>query len=306
MSTTDFANWVPVEYDSNVLQRALQDSAIETYGRGIPMTSDTKKVPRNAGHSVAAGSTYSADSSTADTVLLDSVKFTGLDVMDEDQLSDAESIIDVIGAKMTDWATSYAVAFDNSCIGVTAASNGTTRPFTSIYKAVRTTDSAVSYTADTNYVNYAGAASAAYDALSSTLALVEGGAHWRESNALVIAHPTFKDVLRKAKDTTGAPVFVQGQGGDSGTPDRLFGIDIQWSRGAKTSNFFIEEPEGNPLLVVVADRDKLVRGDRLPVAFRLDESRSHDLVDESALKFRTRKAFVVGHVKAFAVCEKTA
>jgi HK97 family phage major capsid protein len=309
MSTTDFPNWVPIEYSSEVVQRAIQESAVERYGRGIKMTSDTKKVPRSAGHSVGTGATYTADSSTADTVLLDSVKFTGQDLMDADQLADAESIIDVIGTKARDWATSYAVAFDNSCLGVTAANNASstqTRPFDSVYYKVRNNDSAAGYTADANYVNYNGSASGAYTSLSNALGLVEGGAYWREANAVVVAHPNFRQVLRNATDTQGRPIFVQGQSGDSGQPDTLFGIEIVWSRGAKTSNVRSEEPEGNPLLVIVADREKLIRGDREPVQFRMDEGRAHDSTDETALKFKSRKAFVVGHTKAFAVVEKTA
>lgn len=65
--------------------------------------------------------------------------------VDEDDLSDAESIIDVITPKEMDWAISYSDVFDHVCLGVTGAELTTPtdlRPFTSVYKSLRTTQTA--------------------------------------------------------------------------------------------------------------------------------------------------------------------
>lgn len=302
-------DWIPVEWEETVLARVNQTSAIESFGKPFVMNTDQKRVPRSLGAVVGTGSTYTPDDSTNDNVLLDAVKFHGQFIVDQDALRDADSIVDTLRAKASDWATSYAVAFDNACIGVTASANGGSAPFTSIYKTVRSNGaSGESYTADDNYVNHSGAASAVYEDLSTVMGLVENGFYYNPVRALVIAHPAFKAVLRNTKDNQGQPIFVQGV---AGTPDTLFGVPIQWSLGAKTSNQRSQNPEGNPLLVVVGDTDALMRGDRLnesggnsPEAL-IDRARAHDSTDEDALKLRVRKAFEVSHPKAVAVLEKT-
>jgi HK97 family phage major capsid protein len=230
----------------------------------------------------------------------------GRSVLDEDDLADASMIVDTIAQRGADWAVSYATALDNACLGVTATENGTTSPFTSVYKAVRTSTTAEGYTANDNYVNHAGAASAAYDDMSNALRLVEITDYWDANQALIIAHPAFRDVLRRTKDDNNMPIFVQGQGGDAGQPDTLFGVEIFWSRGAKTSAAVTPTPEGNPLLIFVGNRHLMKLGVRSGPESRLDVSRAHDDTDDTAVKFRSRRGFKVGHTKAFSVLEKTA
>jgi HK97 family phage major capsid protein len=141
--------------------------------------------------------------------------------------------------------------------------------------------------------------------MSKALNLVEVSDYWDESNALIIAHPAFRQVLRNVKDNNGTPVFVQGQGGDAGQPDSLFGVEIFWSRGAKTSPSMSASPTGNPLLVFVGDRNLLKLGVRSGPESRLDLSRAHDNVDDTAVKFRTRRGFQLGRIAGFSVLEKT-
>lgn len=305
-SPTYLDNWIPIEWDSEVIMRVNKTSAVEALGQRHPMNTLTKRVLRQAGYQVTAGSTYTADSGALDYITLTAVRFMGQSVLDEDDLADASLIVDTIAQRAADWAVSYATAFDNSCLGVTAAATGdSTAPFTSVYKAIRTTNSATSYTADANYVNNSAGPSAYYDDMSKTLKLVEAGDYWDGNNALIIAHPEFRDVLRRTKDNQGEPVFVQGQGADSGQPDRLFGVEIFWSRGAKTSPVMSSTPGGNPLLIFVGDRGLLKLGVRSGPESRVDVSRAHDSVDDTAVKFRTRRGFQIGHEKGFAVLEKT-
>ena len=42
-------DWIPIEYDSEVVQRVLMESVIERYGSKVPMRSKTKSIPRSAG-----------------------------------------------------------------------------------------------------------------------------------------------------------------------------------------------------------------------------------------------------------------
>lgn len=305
-SPTYLDNWIPIEWDSEVIMRVLKASAVEALAQKHTMNTATKRILRQSGYSVTVGTTYTTDASDLDYVTLTARRFMGRSVLDEDDLSDAAMIVDTIAQRGADWAVSYATALDNACLGVTATENGTTAPFTSVYKAVRTTTSAESYTADAHYVNHAGAASAAYNDLSEALRLVEITDYWDANQALIIAHPAFRDMLRRVKDNNGTPVFVQGQGADAGQPDTLFGVEIFWSRGAKTANQVSPTPEGNPLLVFVGNRHLMKLGVRSGPESRLDVSRAHDDTDDTAVKFRSRRGFKVGHTKAFSVLEKTA
>jgi HK97 family phage major capsid protein len=172
-----------------------------------------------------------------------------------------------------------------------------------VYKSIRTTNSATDYTADDNYVSWNGTASAAYDKFSETLRLVEVGQYWDSSRSLIIAHPGYRDAFRRTKDDQNLPIFVQGT---AGTPDTLFGVEIFWSRGAKTSAVMTQAPAGGDLLIFCGDRSLLKLGIRSGPETRVDVSRAHDDFDDTAVKFRTRRGFNVGHEKAFAVLENTA
>jgi HK97 family phage major capsid protein len=299
-------NWIPIEWDSEVIMRVLKASAVEALAEKHPMNTSTKRILRQQGYTVTVGKQYQADNSDLDYVTLTARRFMGQSVLDEDDTADAAMIVDTVTKRAADWAVSYATALDNACLGVTATEDGTNAPFTSVYNAVRTNDTAASYTANANYIGSSLAASAAYDELSSTLKLVETSDYWDGNNALIIAHPAFRDVLRRVKDNNGTPVFVQGQGGDSGQPDTLFGVEIFWSRGAKTSPAVSAAPSGNPLLVFVGNRQLLKLGVRSGPESRMDVADAHSNVDDIAVKFRSRRGFQLGHVKAFSVLEKTA
>ncbi|WP_078622894.1 phage major capsid protein [Streptomyces prunicolor] len=300
------SNWIPIEWSSTAIQRVQSRSAVEGYARGENMGSDTMRVLRSGGLTVGVGGTYVSDSSSNDYILLDSQPFTGQFIVAEDDLADADSVINTINVKATDWAANYADVFDNACLAVTGAGDGSSgTPFNSVYKTIRTNGSGVTsaYSADANYLAWNGTASAAYDKFSGTLGLVETGQFWDMSNSLVIAHPTFRASFRQTKDDNNMPVFVQGL---AGTPDTLFGVPVAWSLGAKTSPTVSAAPAGNPILIFCGNTDLLVRGDRLSPRALIDTARAHDSTDQTALKLKVRKAFGVAHPNGFSVLEKTA
>ncbi|GAX54740.1 phage major capsid protein [Streptomyces olivochromogenes] len=307
MAANDMSDWIPIEWDSAVIQRVLKASAIEATASRTGMTTSTKRILRAGDFDVNTGTTYVDDDSDLDYVTLTARRFMGKTVLEEDDLKDAESIVDVIGQRAMDYANSYATYLDNACVGVTASENGTTVPFTSIYKTVRTNgaNGTSGYVADANYVNWNGAASGAYNSLSNTLKLVEVGDYFDEANALIIANTAFRDVLRQVKDNNGTPIFVQGQGTDSGQPDTLFGIEIFWSRGAKTSAVAGSKPAGNPLLVFVGDRGLLKLGVRSGPETIVTPADAQSNTDQTALKLRSRRGFALGNVFGAAVLEKT-
>lgn len=305
MATVNVDDWVPEEQGSAVIQRVNQMSAVETYARRIPMSSATKEEPRSGGMDVevvSKGGTYGEDASANDLVTLATRKFGKIARLTEEDLDDITAV-DVLTTKRVDWATSYSKMIDNACLGTTAATNGTTVPFTSVYKAIRTTNADTSYTADANYISAAG--SVTYDNLSELLSLVEGGDYWDDSSALVIAHPKFKNVLRGIKDSQGRPIFVEGQGGDSGTPPTVFDHTARFSLGAKTSATALSAPTGNPLMIV-CNSNLLYLGTRSGpewMVARANTGSAGFTSDEDLLKLRARRGFAVAHENAFAVLE---
>lgn len=305
MARNTFEDWIPEEWDSQVVQRVAQVSVIESEAREYPMATDTRHIPRSAGvdvNGVAKGTAYGEDESVNDDVLLTAKKAgRAIRIADEDL---QDSNVAILEQKRVDWATSWAKYLDNACLAVTAAESGVTVPYTSVYKAIRTSNSDTSYTADANYVASATGGNVSYNNLSALLGKVETGDYWEEGMVLVIAHPSLREKLRNIKDDQNQPIFVRGQGGDAGTPDTLFGHRIRWSLGARTSATAVHNPTGNPLVIVV-NRDFLAIGKRSGPESRVagPDTGAAFLTDEALLKMRARRAFALTHEKAAAVLE---
>jgi len=139
-----------------------------------------------------------------------------------------------------------------------------------------------------------------YNNLSQTLKLVEVS-DWFDPAAMVaIAHPSFKDTLRRIKDNTGEPIFVDAQ--MAGTPDRLFDYPLRWSLGARTHATASSAPTGSPLLFF-GNSDLLRVGKRSgPESVFIDGRNGLGaLTDESILKMRARRAFLLGNPFGFSV-----
>lgn len=303
-------NWIPIEWDDQVIQRVLSDSAVERFGHPTKMTTATKRILRSAGLDINGGSTYTADASDNDYVTLTARKVNSLFEVDEDDLADADSVVDTVKTKGNDWAISYADHFDNACLGTSGVENGGTVLYTSVYKALRSDNSDTGYTADDNYLSWDGTlkiastpdGSSLYEKLSATFALVENSKYWSSADQLVIASPSWRSKLRTCLDGQGRPIFTQGTGG---TPDMLFEAPIAWSRGCKVSATNTQSPTGNGLLIY-GNRQFLKRGDRSNGEILVDKARAQDTTDNTAVKIRVRKGFVVGHESALAVLEETA
>lgn len=305
--------WIPIEYSSDVVQRVLTESVIESEGRRVIMGSKTKSIPRSAGLVVTVGTTYTSDTSANDEITITARRFISRVTIDEDDLADANTRVDVLGAKALDWAISYADVFDNACLGVTGVENGTTVPFTSAYKRMRTSNADTSYTADANYLTWdddiisipaTPTGTSLYEKLSATFRKVEVGKYWSDPDMIVIAHPGWRDALRLCLDGQGRPIFTQGSRmPGNGTPDMLFDTPVRWSRGCKTSATLSGTPAGNDLLYYV-NRRHLARGDRSGPETLTDDARAQDDTDDYAMKFRTRRGFQLTHEAACAVLER--
>ena len=311
MSRQTFENWIPEEWGGAVITRIRAVSAIESAARGELMGSDTKHVPRSGGISftggVGKGVAYTEDGSTNDEVLLTAIKFgTVMRVADED-LKDTTGVANIIQIKQLDWARSYAIGFDNACLGTSAASNGTTIPFTSLYKALKTTNAAVSYTANANLTVTATGSALTYANVSTTFGMVETSNFWLDGEQIVIAHPSFRKALRNILDTQNRPIFIEAQSQAAGTPDTLLGLPVRWSLGARASGTATDSAAGNPLLFV-GNPQYLIRGDRSGPEYMLAgaDTGAAFLTDEALLKMRARRGFAVGNENAWAAIELAA
>ncbi|MEV4337375.1 phage major capsid protein [Streptomyces sp. NPDC049590] len=288
MARTNADAWVPEENDSEVVTRVLQNSAVEAVARRITMGSDTIKVPRMGAFSVdivAKGADYVDAEPTLDNVILDAYKFGKTITLAEEDLDD--TLADIVTGYQKEWAVSYARQLDNAAIAVTGTQNGSTVPFTSLYKAA----------ASGQKIATAGAVT--YDHLSNVFGIYEGGAYANDADTVVLAHNSFKSTFRGIKGTDGHPVFMERL---DGTPSTLFGVPVQFSYGLKTSATMTDNPSGNPLLVV-GNRQHLLLGVRSgPESAIGEEFRS----DEAILKMRARRGFAVARTEAFGILEVTA
>lgn len=303
MARNTYEDWIPEEWSGPVIQRVQQLSAVERLARRVPMSTDTKHVPRSAGvdvNFVAKGGAYTEDTSLNDEVLLTAHKFgRAIRIADED-LQDTSQVTNIITVKQTDWATSYAKFIDNATLATSAASNGTTIPFNSLYHSLTQSNADTGYTANAN-LTQTGSGGVTYDNLSGTLADYEDSDFFDESNTIVIASPVFKAKFREVKDDNNRPIFIENT---DGTPSTLFNYPVAWSNGCRLSATATSAPAGAPVLFV-GNREFLFLGIRSGPESRTAAADSGVgfLTDEAILKMRARRGFVVAHEKAWACLE---
>jgi HK97 family phage major capsid protein len=304
MARTTLDLWIPEEKESAVLQALSATSVIESEIAPTPMGTNAKSVNRSSATQVdviSKGGVYGEDGSANDDVILTARKFGKVFRLAEEDIDDSPT--DIINAKKNEWALSFAKTFDNACLGTSAAANGSTVPFTSLWRALTTADAAVGYTASANVVKAVGA-TPTYDELNTLIGIYENSDFFDESNGLVIASPSFKKVLRGIKDSQGEPIFVAN--GRNGDPDTLIGYPIRFTKGAQITTVATGTP-GVPTtastpLVFIGNKQFLIRGVRSgPESVVIDGmGGASALTDETLLKMRARRGFVVGNVQAWA------
>lgn len=313
----DMDVWKPVETGGDVIREMDRVSAIEALGRPEPMQSDTKRVRRSGDFDVAGvakGAEYGFDTNTNDYVEIIAAKVGGARKFAEEDLGgDVEGGADLLGETERQAANALAVTFDQGCIGTTAARNGTTVLWPSIYYTLTQADADLplgSYSANANIAQWYNTdvmadGKVGYRGLSSFLALYEEGPFYDEGNTVIIGSPAWKRVLREVMDGNGRPYWQDGQ-------DNLFGYPVRWTTGARKHATTTKNPTGNPLLVV-ANRNLLIKGmARLTpqmvnanpgVAIQRAINGIGFLSDEAIFKAAMRRGFVLGEPRGAAVLE---
>ncbi|PKV95918.1 HK97 family phage major capsid protein [Amycolatopsis echigonensis] len=317
MANINLLQWVPYEYDPNVIQRVKQTSAVINFGQNVTMGSEAKSIPRSGGaraQAMSAGSNYSTDNTANDAVWLYAQKYGGALPVNEEDLND--SLADVVNTKLNDFTTSTMIQFDNHSLGVTGAkgsvtlADGTHPQFDSLYYILTQTDPVTGYQANAN-ITQGPSGGITYDSLRAPLKAVETGNYFQPNNIAIIAHPAFADTLRGIKDSNQRPIFVESSngtagGGQGGPSMTLFGHPLQWSLGCRLSGAPTDQPTGHPFLVVCS-RDYLIYGTRQPLAHQEIDGLTGvgALSDSFYLKTQMRRAFVPGHQNAFGLLVDT-
>lgn len=314
MAASDVDNWIPEEEGGPVIQKIQASSVVEVEARQESMSTLTKKVPRDGGvdfeGATSKGVAIAEDAGDVDTVLLTARKLARIVRLNDEDVEDTSDVANVITQKQLGWARAYGIGFDNSTLATTAAENGTTVPFTSLYKVLRTTDNALpdgaTYTADDNLIQSAtGSVDLAYADLSDLFGIGESSDFWEEAEMLVIAHPAFRGLFRGIMDDNNRPVFLENQSRTGqGTYDTLWNTRVRWTTGARTSAVGTNKPPGNPLLFV-GNRQMLIKGNRSGPEYAVagPNSGAGFTVDQTLLKFRTRRGFAVGDPRSWACYE---
>ncbi len=282
--------WIPEPYASQVLTKVYAESAVQATARQVQMTAPTLSVPRfesDGADIVAEHAVIPVQEAILDEVVLRAVKFANRFVISIEDQRDA--LINVLDAKKVAWANSFARKLDNACLGVTVARTGLdAAPFESVYFAAN---------AAGNVTQTAGVLQ--YEDLNTMFENIETGDY--NGNLVVIAHPNFKAALRNLKDAVGDRVVSDPLG--AGVPS-IFGNELRFSTGARTSAAATDKPTGNPLLIV-ANKDHMILGVRDGVESQVSDQPRWE-TDEVELKMRARRGFVPAAGEAFYVIEKTA
>lgn len=317
----DATGWLVEDKDSTVVKAYTHTSAWEKAARPVTMTANVVEIPRIEDMDVDVipkGGAYGEETSDADVIAIRARKFGKALRIAEEDVED-KKLADYLALKKASAGSSFAKKFDNAAIGTSAAENGTTVPFTSLYRAITTADATTGYTANANHLSATvaafAAAGAAYDTLNSLIALAEDSPYYDESAMTIIASPYFRRILRGVKDGQGRPLFltdfVNGR-----RVDNIFGIPIEWSVGARVTAVATTNPSGalgvkgtagNPLIAVV-NKAAAVVGNRKPFESVVIPGRdgTSALTDEDILKVRARKAAGVTIPGAHAVYEQLA
>jgi HK97 family phage major capsid protein len=288
MAFTDLTvanGWIPVDTATDPLFKDVNVSAVEAVARIERMTTDQRKVLRfvDSGVDVVAeGALIPLNDPDLDSVILDAAKFANRYAFSSEDVEDA--VVDAMRAAQRTWVSNFAVELDNACLGVT----GTGGPFESVYRAVGAG----------NRTATAGALT--YDDLVEAFGEMETN---QKGGLVAIAHPSFKMTLRSLKDSDGNFVVDPDNRLGAGVPT-IFGHELRFSYGARTSAAVSDAPTGNPLLVV-ANKSNLILGVRSgPEAQVSDEAQWEN--DNIELKMRARRAFVLAEADAARVIELTA
>lgn len=309
---------IPTEFSQTVLTAVQQTSVIEAVARPEVMTSDTKEVARFGGFTVgtvAKGAEYGFSTNVPDKIELIARKVGGAAKIAEEDLVDTVTGEGTMRNTEREAGTALATHYDHAALGTTAAANGTTVKYTSVYRTLSQTQTTPwgTYTGNDNILqvetsDFAGGAG--YDSIVDWLALYEESIWFDEANTIVLASPVFKSRFRKLRAAEdGRPFFTDAQ---SGGDPQFFGYRGRWTRGARTHAVDTQSPTGNPFMLI-GRADFLINGrartsaGMVPgnpgTAWQRANNGIGFLSDEAIMKATMRRGFACALPQGFAILE---
>lgn len=308
---------IPTEPSGPALVALGEASAIETYANPVTMLSDTKEIDRFGGFQVATvakGAEYGFSTNTPDKIEMVARKVGGAAKIAEEDLVDTTTGEGTMRMYEAEAGKALAAHYDNACMGVTAAQNGTTVKYESIYRAVTTGQSTpwAAYVANANRVQSERGdfLAGGYGVISTWLALYEEGLFYDEGETVVMMSPAFKALMRNVINAqTGLPYFTDPR---SGADAQFFGYTGKFTKGARTSAVDTQTPSGNPLAII--GNRRLMNNGRARTSAGMAPGNPGTqwqraangigfLSDEAIMKATMRRAFRVSAPQGFAVLE---
>jgi HK97 family phage major capsid protein len=296
--------WITEEKDSATIRTIATTSLVEQVASPVPMKSNTKSISRVGDIDVSIvpkGSAYPEDGVEADEIVMVAKKFgTAVRIAEED-LDDQDSGRNILEENKVAWASAYAKKLDNSCFSTTGVIAGTTVPFTSVYKAIRTADEGQGYAADQNY-RAVPRADFSFATISDAFAAYEDSEYGDPDQLVVLAASGIKGIVRTLTDVEGRLIFNPNPREDGGTD--LLGAKTLFSKALRTSAVATKAPTGNPL-IILANKQLLRLGRRGGPESRVIPAANSN-TDEAQLIMRSRRAFQLGTPAGAFVLEITA
>jgi len=317
----DLELFIPNEASGPALRALGQASAVEQYANPITMTSDTKEIDRFGGFTVATvakGADYGFSTNTSDRIQMVAAKVGGAAKIAEEDLVDTTMGEATMRMYEEEAGKALAAHYDNAALAVTAAPNGTTVKYRSLYYELSqaSTTPHGNYTANQNITKVARAnflaGATGYAAISDWLAKYEEGLFFDEGDTVVLMSPAFRALLRnQLNPLTGLPYFQDVQSGAEAT---FFGYTGKFAKGARTSAVDTQAPAGNPL-AIIGNRKLMNNGKARTSAGMAPGNPGTQwqraanglgfLSDEALMKATMRRAFALSTPHAFSILEIT-
>jgi hypothetical protein len=313
----DLELFIPNEPSGPALRALGEASAVEAYANPITMTSDTKEIDRFGGFTVATvakGADYGFSTNTSDRIDMVARKIGGAAKIAEEDLVDTTMGEATMTMYEQEAGKALAAHFDNAALAVTAAPNGTTVKYSSLYYEL----SQAATTPHGNYVANANISkvergdflSGGYAAISAWLAKYEEGLFFDEGDTVVLMSPAFKAMLRNVLNPqTGLPYFTDPR---TSTDATFFGYQGKFTKGARTSATDTQAPAGNPLAII--GNRRLMNNGRARTSAGMAPGNPGTqwqraanglgfLSDEALMKATMRRAFRISTPLAFSILE---
>ena len=315
----DLELFIPTEPSGPALVALGENSAVEAYANPVTMTSDTKEIDRFGGFTVATvakGADYGFSTNTADRIEMVARKVGGAAKIAEEDLVDTTMGEATMRMYETEAGKALAAHYDNAALAVTAAQNGTTVKYTSLYRDLSQAQTTPhgNYTANANILQVERgdfiAGATGYAAISTWLARYEEGLFFDEGDTVVLMSPAFRALMRnQLNPQTGLPYFTDPQ---SGADAQFFGYTGKFTKGARTSATDTQAPAGNPLAII--GNRRLMNNGRARTSAGMAPGNPGTqwqraangigfLSDEALMKATMRRAFRISTPFAFSILE---